>query len=150
MRRGEARLWARVGVALALAATSIAAPAQAAEPGLPPIEEARPKLPPAPEPAPVTWHEHLELGLGASLVETPASVDGYGNPTRIRFSPAAAFNGDLSWQVCRFFRFTGYVLEHDHAIQWGSDPLGNGGGLSAANAHMYSFGARFSPTLPIG
>jgi hypothetical protein len=84
------------------------------------------------------------------MVETPASVDGNGKSTSIRFLPAVAFNGDLSWQVCRFFRFTGYVLEHDHAIHWGPDPLGNGSGLSAANAHMYSFGARFSPTLPIG
>jgi hypothetical protein len=86
------------------------------------------------------------------MVETPTSVDGDGNATPIRFRPGIAFNGDLSWQVCRFFRFTGYVLEHDHPIQWGDNPLGRplGNSLPPASAHMYSFGARFSPTLPIG
>jgi hypothetical protein len=142
---------------------------------LPPVSEARPGLPPAPPPEPVPWHNHLEVGGGLAVSELLAHTDGAGLPTPIRFRPAPGFHLDLSWQVFRFLRFTGYIQEHDHGLDFphpGSLRLpgtitGQGALIAKPvnnvdvgnvdeqvgpkpTAHMYTFGFRFSPTLPIG
>lgn len=158
MRLGEALAYAVVAVSLAAtvpaaAAETPEAPVLAPQPPkepLPPIEEARPPLPPAPEPQPVPWEHHLEIGAGLAIAEAPVSVDGDNKPTPLRFRPAAGFHVDLSWQVHRFFRFSGYVVERDHSITWGPGALGLEGAIDGPKAHMYTFGVRFSPTLPLG
>jgi hypothetical protein len=120
------------------------------EPPLPPIDEARPPLPVIPDAKPLAWHNLIELGGGLAVAELPAHVDGTGAPTQMRFNPAPGFHLDLSWQVFRYLRFTGYLSEHDHSMQIPAGSLMQAGTITGPNAHMYSFGVRFSPTLPIG
>ena len=121
---------ARVLVAVSLVVARLAAAGEPVPPQ-PPI--CRPSTRPArrcrPHRSPrrCPWQHHLEVGAGLSFVEMPASVDGDGKATPIRFKPGVGFHVDLSWQVCRFFRFTGYVLEHDHPDRVGEQPAGPGG-----------------------
>lgn len=152
MRLGNALGAAMAGGVIFLAARAEAQPAPPAapEPPLPPVSEARPPVPEAPEPAPVPWQHHLELGGGLAVAEVPATVDGLGQRTPTRFMPAPGFHVDLSWQILRYLRFTGYVAEHDHTILFAPGSLGLSGAIDAPPAHFYSFGARVSPTLPLG
>jgi hypothetical protein len=73
----------------------------------------------------------------------------------VRINPAPGFHLDLSWQVLKYLRFTGYLSEHDHSLQLPPGSLGitcptAASCIAAPNAHFYSFGVRLSPTLPIG
>jgi hypothetical protein len=125
-------------------------PRAPAEP-LPPISEARPPpLPEAPEPEPVPWEHHIEVGVGPAVAELPVHLDGDGKTTGVRFRPGPGFNVDLSWQVFRYLRFTMYVFEHDHTLVLPAGSLGITGSITAPSVHAYTFGARISPTLPIG
>jgi hypothetical protein len=125
-------------------------PHHAAEPPLPPITEARPPPLEALEPKPVPWEHHIEVGAGPIAAEMPVHLDGDGNATKVRFQPGPGFNIDLSWQVFRYLRFTAYLYEHDHAIVLPPGWSGIPGTIDAPHTHFYSFGARVSPTLPIG
>jgi hypothetical protein len=163
MRLGEAL----IGTCVALAAVvcpSVARADDKPEAILPPLSEARPPLPPAPEPEPIPWHNHLEFGGGLAVSELVTHTDGSGVKTPVRFHPAPGFHLDLSWQVFRWLRFTGYIQEHDHGMDFppGSLMLPKNATIMvpastpapwpwpSRAAHMYTFGVRFSPTLPIG
>jgi hypothetical protein len=146
---------AMIGTYLALAVVGSAETARAEderEPPLPPLSEARPPLVPPPPEQPVPWQHHLEIGGGFALSELPVHLDGAGAPTPMRFGVAPGFHLDLSWQVIRYLRFTGYILEHDHAVEFPAESLGipASASITGAKAHMYTFGVRFSPTLPLG
>ena len=82
--------------------------------------------------------------------ELPAHLDGQGNPTPVRFKPGAGFTIDLSWQIFRTLRFTAYMIEHFHALDLPPGALGVAGTIAPASMHGYSFGVRFSPTVPLG
>ncbi len=96
------------------------------------------------------WQHHIEVGGGVAVTEMPASVDGDGKPTPVRFKPGVGFHIDLSWQVWRYLRFTGYLVERNNDLQLSPGVLGVPGTISPASAHVYTFGVRFSPTLPLG
>ncbi len=123
---------------------------QAAEPPLPPLDEARPPPPPeAPSPS-VPWHEHIEVGGGVAFTQMSAASGQAFQPVPVRFLPGVGFHVDLSWQVFRYLRFTGYMLEHNNPLEVPAGSLVPGATFSAPSVHVYSFGARISPTLPIG
>jgi hypothetical protein len=124
--------------------------APAPEPPLPPIEQARPREPELPKGEPVPWEHHIEVGGGLAVSEMPASVDGAKQPTPVRFAPHIGFHINLSWQVFRYLRFTGYLVEHDNPIDLPQGSLGQPGKITGPSVHAYTFGVRFSPTLPIG
>ena len=135
-------------------AGSLAGPARAEEP-LPPLSEARPPLPPEPEARPVPWQEHIEVGGGVAFIEMPATVasglGGASTPTTVRYKPSVGAHVDLSWQLFRYLRFTGYLVEHQPSLVIPSGSLVSGvGTLSGSAVDAYSFGVRASPTLPIG
>jgi hypothetical protein len=117
---------------------------------LPPLSEARPALPPEPERAPVLWQHHIEVGGGVAVAEMLASVDGDNKSTSMRFKPGVGFHIDLSWQVWRYLRFTGYLVERGNALQLDPGVLGVPGTITPTSVHVYTFGVRFSPTLPLG
>ncbi len=165
MRLGEV-LTCACACACACAAIAVSpAAASAAEPPVPPAEplppasEARP--PPLPEPAavPVPWNHHIEVGGGVALTQMTASGGGpppsrVPQPLPMRFLPGVGFHLDLSWQVFRYLRFTGYMVEHNNPL-WmpdgalATDSRGVGASFRGS-VHVYSFGVRASPTLPIG
>jgi hypothetical protein len=144
---------------IALLSASIAragdpAPLPASEP-LPPVRDARPPEPSLPPPEPLAWQKHIEVGGGFAFVEMPASTDGDKQKTGMRFAPHAGFHIDLTWPVFRYLRFTGYMVEHDHPLDLPLGSLGQMGRVTGydgapASVHSYTFGVRFSPTLPIG
>jgi hypothetical protein len=165
MRRAEALLgtWVALGASpgIALADEPPTAPPTVttteATPPLPPVTEARPPLPPEPEPAFVPWHNSIEVGGGFAVSEIVNHVDGAGAPTPIRFQPGLGFHIDASWQIIRYLRFTGYMSERNYGISFpagslipAATPPIPAAVITPASAHAYSFGARFSPTLPLG
>jgi hypothetical protein len=166
MRLGQALIGTCVALAAFACPSGVRAqdkPDDKLEAPLPPVSEARPPLPPAPAPEPVPWHNHLEFGGGLAVSELLTHTDGSGMKTPIRFHPAPGFHLDLSWQVFRWLRFTGYLQEHDHGMDLPQGslmlPAGTitvpassqpGWPWPSRTAHMYTFGVRFSPTLPIG
>jgi hypothetical protein len=148
-------------MAIPLAGAALCAPARAAEPPPPAPAAAvvvddvdtkppRPPLPDVPGPPPLRWDQHLEVGGGLAIVAEPVTTDGDGKPTAIRLRPNAGFHFRLSWEVFRYLWFTGYVVESDHTLDLPPGSLGLPGTLTASSAHTYTFGARISPTLPIG
>lgn len=96
------------------------------------------------------WQPHVEIGTGLAISEMLASKDGLKQVTPVRFSPYVGFHVDLSWQVFRYLRFTGYMVEHDDPIRFPPGSLGLAGTITGPSVHAYSFGVRFSPTLPLG
>src|SRR5262249_2057974 len=140
----------RLGEAVSCAAIAVSFAGIAPAQPLPPPRDARPPEPSLPPPAPLPWQPHVEIGGGLAVVEMPVSPDGAGKPTPVRFSPRAGFHVDLTWPVFRYLRFTGYVVEHDNPIDLPRGSLGLSGAVVAPSVHAYSFGVRFSPTLPIG
>jgi hypothetical protein len=136
----------------ACAAAAFPAPLHAEEGSLPWVTVPRPPLPEAPPPQPVPWNHHIEIGVGPVAAEMPVHLDGNGNPTRVRLTPGPGFNIDLSWQIFRYLRFTGYLFEHNHAVDIPAGSLGMEVPeyVHAPSTHVYSFGVRASPTLPLG
>ena len=153
MRLGQAAACAAIAaleVGLAGQARAAGAPAPPApEAPLPPLSEARPPPPPEPAPARVPGAEHIEVGGGVAFAQALVSKDGLGNPTAVRFRPGVGFHIDLSWQVFRYLRFTGYLVEHTDSIVIPPNALVPGP-FNLPAVHTYSFGFRISPTLPIG
>jgi opacity protein-like surface antigen len=138
-------LAALVTVARAARADDPPAPADPAD-----TKPPRPPLPDVPAPHALRWDEHLELGGGLAVVATPVSTDGDGKATSIRLRPNVGFHVRAGWEVFRYLWFTGYVVESDHGLTLPAGSLMLPGTLSAGMAHVYTFGARLSPTLPIG
>jgi hypothetical protein len=52
--------------------------------------------------------------------------------------------------VFRYLRFTGYLVERDNALDLTPGALGVPGTISPSSVHVYTFGVRVSPTLPLG
>src|SRR4051812_3502589 len=149
MRLGEAVSCATIAISCSAIARA-EQPPSTDEPRLPPPREARPPEPTLPPPRPLAWQQHVEVGGGLAFVEMPASVDGAKNPTGVRFTPHYGFHVDLTWPIFRYLRFTGYLVEHDNPLDLPRGSLGLMGTIAASSVHAYSFGVRFSPTLPIG
>jgi hypothetical protein len=143
--------------ACAAIALSLAGPARAADPPPrpAPIEDAaskpaRPPLPPEPARTPLPWAEHLEIGGGLAISALLASSVPAGQPPQVRLKPNAGFHIRMSWEVLRYLWFTGYLVESAHALDLPPGALGLPGTLTGGSAHLYTFGARVSPTLPLG
>jgi hypothetical protein len=155
MRLGEVRACgcACAAIATFLVGAAGAAPAGAAEP-LPPLSEARPPLPPEAAAPAVPWQEHIEVGGGVAFIEMPATVAsgnlGAAVPTPVRFRPSIGVHADLSWQIFRYLRFTGYLIEHQPSLVLPPGSLNVPQPLSGSSVDAYTFGVRASPTLPIG
>lgn len=91
------------------------------------------------------------MGGGFAIGEMPAHVDGLNHVTPARFNAGPGFHLDISWQVLKYLRFTGYMSEHDHSLQFPAGSLDIPCAcIQGQDAHMYDFGFRFSPTLPLG
>jgi len=127
-------------------ATNEQAAAEPAEEDKPP----RPPLPPAPPREPLPWHERLEVGGGMAVAAVLSAKDGDRNPSAVRLKPGVGFNIRLSWQVLPYLWFTGYLVESRHPLDLPAGSLGLPGAMTGDAAWMYTFGARVSPTLPIG
>ncbi len=52
--------------------------------------------------------------------------------------------------MLRYLRFTGYLVEHQPSLWLPPGSLGVPGPLSGSAVDAYTFGARVSPTLPVG
>jgi hypothetical protein len=164
MRVGVA--WARAGAAMAAACltTHVLAgetpapkpPAQPKEapPAAPkdPADEKppRPPLPPLPPSQPLPWEQHGEIGFGPALVIKPVHLDGDRKPTPVRIQPGVGFNIHISWQIVRYLRVTGYVVESRHTLKFPQGSLGLPGEITSDSMHAYTFGLRLSPSLPLG
>jgi hypothetical protein len=111
---------------------------------------ARPPLPPEAPRKPLPWEEHLEVGGGVAISAVLSSRDADHNPTSVRLKPDAGFHIRLSWQAIPYLWFTGYLVESRHPLDLPAGSLGVPGRLTGDAAWMYTFGARLSPTLPIG
>lgn len=111
---------------------------------------ARPALPEAPPRASLPWQEHAEVGGGLAIVALPSSVDGDRRPTLARLGTDVGFHIRLSWKVMEHLWFTGYLVESRHPLDLPAGSLGVPGTFAGDHAWMYTFGARLSPTLPIG
>ncbi len=96
------------------------------------------------------WQDHIEVGGGVAFIEMPVTRDGGGTPTPVRFAPSVGFHLDLSWQVFRYLRFTGYLVEHQPSLILPPGAFNLSGPLSTTPVDAYTFGVRVSPTLPIG
>ena len=111
----------------------------------------RPPLPDVPSPRRLPWEQHLEVGGGFAMTATPVSRDGDRSPTAVRLRPGPGFHIRLSWEVLRrHLWFTGYVSESRHPLSLPLGSLGLPVKLTGDAAWMYTFGARLSPTFPIG
>ncbi|MFT3766839.1 MAG: hypothetical protein QM820_15180 [Minicystis sp.] len=111
----------------------------------------RPPLPDVPRPPRLPWQEHVEVGGGFAIVATPVSQDGDRNPTAVRVKPGPGFHIRLSWEALPYLWFTGYVIESRHPLGLPPGSLGLPVQLDNGDAAwMYTFGARLSPTLPLG
>jgi hypothetical protein len=110
----------------------------------------RPPLPPGPPRKTLPWQEHLEVGGGALFAVPLTSKDGDDKPTDVRLKPYAGFHLRLSWEVLRYLWFTGYLNESRHRVVAPAGSLGLPTSLTGDRAWKYTFGARISPTLPIG
>jgi hypothetical protein len=150
---------ATAGAGLALLLTTLPAladkPADAkpAEPTGDPADTkpARPPLSEAPPREPLRWGEHLEVGGGLSIVATPGSAAVDGKATNVSLKPGAGFHLRLSWEVFRWLWFTPYLVEARRPLSFGQGGALNLSGVQLeGTAWMYGFGARVSPTLPIG
>jgi hypothetical protein len=111
---------------------------------------ARPPLPEEPRRAPLPWEQHLEIGGGFAVSALLASQDGDRNPTSVRLKPGVGFHVRLSWEVMRYLWFTGYVVESRHPLDLPAGSLGVPVSLTGPAAWTFTFGARLSPTFPIG
>src|SRR5262249_36542581 len=96
------------------------------------------------------WEQHLEVGGGALFSAVLASEDGEHKPTSVRLRPNAGFHVRLSWEVLRYLWFTGYLVESRHKVEAPAGSLGLPTALTGDSAWKYSFGARVTPTLPLG
>lgn len=144
MRLSPALACVVIAISMARGARADDAPAETKKPPRPPI-------PAAPRPKPLPWEQHLEIGGGAVFSAVLASVDGERKPTSVRLAPAAGFHIRLSWEVLRYLWFTGYLVESRHRVDVPAGALGLPSGLDGGDsAWKYTFGARISPTLPIG
>lgn len=145
----------RLSGAFACAAIVLSASSHARADDAPPVDPAdvlppRPPLPPAPPRNTLPWQQHIEVGGGALFAAPLTSVDGDRNPTDVRLKPYFGFHLRLSWEVLRYLWFTGYLHESRHRVEAPPGSLGLPTSLTGDRAWMYSFGARVSPTLPIG
>jgi hypothetical protein len=110
----------------------------------------RPPLPPLPARKPLVWEQHIEVGVGVAFAEDLSTTAADGSPTPVRLEPGVGFHVRLGWELFKYLSFTGYMVEIDHALVLPSGSLGVAGTYADASAHTYFFGARVSPTLPIG
>lgn len=147
--------------ACAAIALSLAGPARAADPPAkavataPPADDTagkppRPPLPPEPQRTPLPWEEHVEVGGGLAISALLASTPASGQPAQVRLKPNAGFHLRLSWEVLRHLWFTGYLVESSHSLELPPGALGLPGTITGGSAHVYTFGARIAPTLPLG
>jgi opacity protein-like surface antigen len=107
----------------------------------------RPRLPEAPALAPLPWEHHLDLGVDGAFVVTVAQENGAGQPTPVRFRPAAGLGAHLSIDVLRSLRFSAYLVDARPALTLPEGALGPSGSIASDSAHIFRLGARFSPTL---
>jgi len=111
---------------------------------------ARPPLPDQPPRKPLPWEQHLEIGTGLAIVAVPGAQDGDRNATSVRLRPDVGFHVRLSWEVMRYLWFTGYAVESRHPLELPGGSLGVPVALTGPAAWMFTFGARISPTFPLG
>jgi hypothetical protein len=151
MRLGGACLCATIAILGAgLPAPAFAQPAEKAAPSGEESEPARPPLPPEAPRKPLPWQEHLEVGGGVALSAVLSSQDGDRNPTPVRLEPGVGFHIRASWQVIPYLWFTGYLVESRQPLALPPGSLGVPVQLTGDAAWKYTFGARLSPTLPLG
>lgn len=139
-----------IGLPRAARAADPAPAAPAASPDDPASKPPRPPIAEAPPRTRLPWEQHVELGGGLAITATPASRDGDGRTTPVRLGPDFGFHIRLSWELLRYLWFTGYLVESRHRVDIPAGALGVPGSLQGDHAWMYTFGGRFSPTLPIG
>lgn len=111
---------------------------------------ARPPLLPEPPSAPLPWKEHLEAGGGLAIAAPLVGAPTSGQALQIHIKPNVGFHLRLSWEVLRHLWFTGYLVESSHPLGLPSGALGLPGIIAENSAHVYTFGARVAPTLPLG
>ena len=129
------------------------ASAASAKPAPYPETPARTPLPPGPDAKELPWKRHLEIGGDFAFVQRAASEDEDGNPSGIRYAPAAGFGIHGRWELFKYLRFSAYYLHASHTVDM---PAGSGY-LGQAPASTYdidkvssfSLGAKLSPTLPL-
>lgn len=149
MRLSRAILSAALACAVVGAAS--AARADDAKPTDPAdTKPARPALPEAPPRKVLPWDQHLEVGGGASFSAALTHEDADGKATSVRLKPDFGFHLRVSWEVFKYLWFTGYLVESRHRVEAPAGSLGLSTSLTGDRAWSYTFGARLSPTLPIG
>jgi hypothetical protein len=141
---------ATVGAGLALLLSTLPAFADPKPPDPADAKPARPPLPEAPPREPLRWGEHLEVGGGLAIVASPGSDAVDKAATGVSLKPGAGFHLRLSWEVFRWLWFTPYLVEARRPLTIGRGALGLADQELQGTAWMYGFGARVSPTLPIG
>lgn len=110
----------------------------------------RPPLPPQPAAEPPLWARRLDIGGDVAFVARPASATSEGAATGIRYRTAIGFGLHARWDLFRYLRFTAYFVDTHHTVLIPQGSLGVGGQITLDAAKTYAFGARLSPTLPLG
>jgi hypothetical protein len=101
--------------------------------------------------APLPWLEYVSLGGDAALIARPISQTADG-ATGMRLRPTLGFGVHGRVNIFKYLGFTGYFVDARHSLLLPTGALGVNSVVTqdGKSVQTYVFGARLSPTLPIG
>lgn len=116
------------------------------------IESPPSRPPPLPDltPEPPPWKPYGDFSAGFAFVERLSGGESPRHPPLARLRPGPGFFLQIGWSLSRYLHLTGYLVESAQALVFSPGALGVHGTIVSPSMHSYVFGARVSPTLPVG